>query len=208
LKLNDPRIQEQLLALPDPDHSDFGGVDDDSEESSLEDRLEEFGAEESSTEESSTEARTGDSIAEEFLHVEAAVVESAPDPTVVVAESGTDSTVVTFQLKVSVPRHRRSKKLPYHGFGSWNLKQHSLLFQQVDMTNLRHVHLSYDFENLTNSHGSIMCCMLADVGMQVWPRLKTLKICITYEVDSRFAHWSRRDQVSSGFVSSHQSLLV
>jgi hypothetical protein len=191
LKLNDPRIQDQLLALPDPDHSDFGGSDDDSEESGSEESstegsiAEESSTEESSTEEPSTKSRTTDPIAEGFLSEEAGIVESAKD-----------STVVTFQLKVSVPRHRRSKKLPYHGFGSWNLKQHSLLFQQVNMANLCHVHLSYDFENLTNSHGSIMPCMLADVGKQVWPCLKTLKICITYEVDPRFPNWPGSDPVS------------
>jgi hypothetical protein len=171
LKLNDPRIQRQLLALPNPEHSDFDGRNDIPEISSVE--------------EPRTESRTGDCNAEQSLGEEAGVV-----------VSGTASTVVSFQLKVSAPRHRRSKKLPYHGFGSWHLKQHSLLFEQVHLTNLRHVHLTYDFENLTNSDGSITRYMLGDVGMQVWPHLKTLKICITYEVDSRSVDFIEQGAVS------------
>lgn len=198
LKLDDPRIKEQLLPLPTPDHSYFGGNDDVSDESSSED----------SSEESSTESRTGVPVAEAFLNEEAAVVNSGTNSTVVVAESGGNPTIVTFQLKVSVPRYRRNKRIAYHGFGSWNLKQHSLLFQQVNMANLchvTHVHITYDFENLSNSHGSILPCMLADIGKQVWPYLKTLKICITYEVDLRFPNWSSSDPVSKLSVSSHRS---
>lgn len=98
----------------------------------------------------------------------------------------TTCTVVSFQLKVSVPRAKMTPEGPHRGYGYSALKQHHMILQQVYMPNLRHVHLTYDFESSNFSDNAVIGDMLSKVGMQVWPELQTLKVCATYEVDPRY----------------------
>jgi hypothetical protein len=94
----------------------------------------------------------------------------------------------SFQLKVSA-QHRKFKEEDLErGLMWWHLKQHHLLFCELDMPNLRHVHITYDFDSANSSRGQVVSDMLSKVGMQVWPLLETLRICLVCELDREELH--------------------
>jgi hypothetical protein len=200
LEVDDPRIKERLEALPVSDHGDFDAQDPvtgslGEEKSILGDSSDGRSSDKGSKDSSTDDFDAGDFSFSDFLTEEAYV------DGVVAA-----STVMSLQLRVSAPRKRLDSEGPEHGFGSWTLKQHTLLFRQLkqlDMSSVCNVHITYDFENLTVSGGSILGNFLNDLGTQVWPQLKTLKVCITYKLDpiGSSYDWGETEAVSGRSVT-------
>lgn len=88
------------------------------------------------------------------------------------------ATVVSLHFKLSSVHQKMTLNDTPRGLGYEAVDQFNLAMQQVAVPNLRHLHITWDYDSFWYSFGNVLRAFLHNVGLHRWRHLETMTFCL------------------------------